>query len=112
MRSNVVVLATLVLATAAAGSALAQTPAAGASSAADVPKHSCGKPGEFPGNLASDNQRRAFQKEYVAYTECLRKFATDQQKLAEPHMKAANDTISEYNAAVKAYNDQVEKSKQ
>jgi hypothetical protein len=109
MPSKVVVLAA-VLATAAAGSALAQTPAAGASPA-DVPKHSCSKPGEFPGSLASDNQRRAFQKEYVAYTECLRKFATDQQKLAEPHMKAANDTITEYNAAVKAYNDEVEKSK-
>ena len=93
----------------AAAPVMAQTPAA---PSGDVPKHSCTKPGEMPSpTLASDNQMRAYQKEYVAYTECLKKFAMDQQKLAEPHVKAANDTITEYNAAVKFYNDQVEKAK-
>jgi hypothetical protein len=99
----------------AAAPALAQNaPAPGtapATPAADVPKHSCGKPGEFPSGLASDTQKRAYQKEFVAYTDCLKKFALDQQKLAEPHMKAANEAANEYNTAVKAYNDEIEKRK-
>ena len=100
----------------AAAPALAQnTPAPSATSAAssaDVPKHTCGKPGEFPGSLASDTQKRAYQKDFVAYTDCLKKFATDQQKLAEPHAKAANDAANEYNTAVKAFNEAVEKGKE
>lgn len=94
--------------------ALAQNAPAPAAStpAGDMPKHNCGKPGEFPGSLASDTQKRAYQKEFVAYTDCLKKFATDQQKLAEPHAKAANDAANEYNTAVKAFNDAVEKAKE
>jgi hypothetical protein len=80
--------------------------------AADVPKPNCNKPGEFPGRLASERQSREFQKDYVAFTDCLRKFALEQQKLAEPHIKASNDAINDYNAAVKAYNDFAEKVKE
>jgi len=77
-----------------------------------VPKPECGdKPGEYPGNLASDNQKRNWQKEYVAYIDCLKKFIEDQQALAEPHIKASNAAINEYNAGVKAYNEQVQKAK-
>ena len=107
----------LVLLALAAAPALAQTPAPAPAStpastpAADVPRHNCGKPGEFPGGLASDTQKRTYQKEFIAYTECLKKFATDQQKLAEPHAKAANEAANEYNTAVKAFNEQVEKEK-
>ncbi|HSV17184.1 MAG TPA: hypothetical protein VLR71_02165 [Casimicrobiaceae bacterium] len=105
-----------VLAAVAAAPVFAQTtaaPAAGAAApAADIPKHNCGKPGEFPGGLASDSQKRAYQKEFVAYTDCLKKFATDEQKLAEPHAKAANEAANEYNSAVKAFNEQVEKEKE
>ena len=106
----------VVLAAVAAAPLFAQptpAPAAGAAApAADVPKHNCGKPGEFPGGLASDNQKRAYQKEFVAYTDCLKKFAMDEQKLAEPHAKAANEAANEYNSAVKAFNEQVEKEKE
>jgi len=107
MRLNVL----LALAALAAAPALAQQPSAGAAASEAVPKHNCAKPGEFPGNLASDGQKRQYQRDYVAYTECLKKFANDQNKLAEPHIKAANDTVNEYNAAVKAFNDMVEKEK-
>ena len=86
-------------------------PAAPAASTAAMPKPECGtKPGDYPGNLASDNQRRAWQKEYVAYIDCLKKFVEEQQALAEPHVKASNAAINEYNASVKAYNDQVQKA--
>ena len=94
--------------------ALAQQPAGTAAPASptDTPKHNCTKPGEFPNlNLASPSQHRTFQKEYIAYVDCLKKFATDQQKLAEPHVKAANATADEYNTAVQAYNDYTEKLK-
>lgn len=101
----------------AAAQAPAQTPAAPAAAAAPgssapVPKPECGaKPGEYPGNLASDNQKRAWQKEFVAYIDCLKKFVEEQQALAEPHVKAANAAINEYNAGVKAYNDEIQKAK-
>ena len=80
-------------------------------SAAPVPKHSCTKPGDFPGSLATENQRRNWQKGYVDYVDCLKKFINDQQALAEPHIKASNDAINDYNAGVKEYNAQIEKAK-
>jgi hypothetical protein len=52
-----------------------------------------------------------FGKDYKAYTDCLRDFALAQQKLAEPHMKAANDAVTEYNSAVKTFNDEMERRK-
>ena len=100
------------LAVAVGSAAFAQTPAGGATApAAPVPKHSCTKPGEFPGNLASDNQRRNWQRSYVDYVDCLKKFIGEQQALAEPHVKASNGAIEEYNAGVKEYNAQIEKAK-
>ena len=96
---------------AGAQTAPAESSAAPASSA-PVPKPECGaKPGEYPGNLASDNQKRAWQKEFVACIDCLKKFIQDQQALADPQVKAANAAINEYNAGVKAYNDEIQKAK-
>ncbi|HEX8739664.1 MAG TPA: hypothetical protein VF925_05940 [Casimicrobiaceae bacterium] len=86
-------------------------PAAPASTA-PVPKHSCVHPGEFPGKLASDRQQKQWQKDFVAYVDCLRKFVTDQQALAQPHVQAANATVEEYNKAVKEYNDTIQKLKE
>ncbi|HTL76359.1 MAG TPA: hypothetical protein VL654_08560 [Casimicrobiaceae bacterium] len=96
-----------------AGAQTATAPATAApASSAPIPKPECGaKPGDYPGNLASDNQKRAWQKEYVAYIDCLKKFVEEQQALAEPHVKAANAAINEYNAGVKAYNDEIQKAK-
>ena len=97
---------------ATAAAALSQQPAAPATAtAAPTPKHSCAKPGDFPGGLASENQRRNWQRGYVEYTDCLKKFINDQQALAEPHVKASNDAINEYNNGVKDYNAQIEKAK-
>ena len=94
-------------------SATAQTtaPAGSGTGAAPPPKPQCTKPAEYPGNLASDNQKRNWQKEYVAYIDCLKKFIEEQQALAEPHVKASNAAIAEYNAGVKAYNETVQKAK-
>jgi len=95
----------------AAGPAPASPGAPAAKSAVPTPKHNCVKPSEFPGNLASDNQRRTWQKSYVDYVECLKTFVKEQQALAEPHVRASNEAIEEHNNAIKDYNAQIEKAK-
>ena len=78
----------------------APTPAAADVPDSEVPKHSCTKPGEFPGSLASERQQREYQKEFVTYTDCLKKFAMDQQKLAQPHAKAVAVEVFEHHVHV------------
>jgi hypothetical protein len=101
------------LAFAAGTSALAQpTGTAPTAPAAGVPKHNCTSPGPIPGEMTgTDSKMRQYSKDYIAYTDCLKKFALDEQKAAEPHMKAANDAVAEYNAAVKTYNEEVQRRK-
>ena len=100
----------------ASSAALAQQPAAsaapGAAAAAPVPKHSCVHPEEFPGKLASEMRLKGWQKEFVEYTNCLRKFVEDQQALAKPHIDAANAAVVEYNNSVKEYNETMQKAKE
>ena len=105
------IVAGVALAGIAAGASAQQPAAPAPTTAGPVPRHSCAKPGDFPGGLASENQRRNWQKGYVEYTECLKKFINEQQSLAEPHVKASNDAINEYNNGVKDYNAQIEKAK-
>jgi hypothetical protein len=91
-----------------AAPALAQT---AAPSDAGVAKHNCSKPDEFPGSLATDRQRQTWQKEYTAYSECMKKFIGEQKALAEPYLKAYNAAIDEYNATIKVFNEQIEKAR-
>jgi hypothetical protein len=123
MKHRSIAFAAALLAAGFATAPMAQQPAAPASpappsaapapakAAAPTPKHNCAKPSEFPGNLASDNQRRAWQKSYVDYVECLKTFVKEQQGLAEPHVRASNEAIEEHNNAIKDYNAQIEKAK-
>ena len=78
---------------------------------AAVAKPNCTKPGEFPGTLASDTQRRTWQKDYTAYSDCMKKFIAEQKALAEPYLKAYNAAIDEYNENIKVYNEQIEKAR-
>jgi len=78
---------------------------------AAVAKPNCAKPGEFPGTLASDTQRRTWQKDYTSYSECMKKFIAEQKALAEPYLKAYNAAIDEYNENIKVYNEQIEKAR-
>ena len=121
MKHRSIALAGALFAAAVATAPMAQQPAAPASppaaspaaapAAGPVPKHNCVKPSEYPGNLASDNQRRTWQKSYVDYVECLKTFVKEQQALAEPHVRASNEAIEEHNNAIKDYNAQIEKAK-
>ncbi len=122
-RRSLQALAALAFGAATACTALAQQPAAPApaaapaapsepaASSAPVPKHNCTRPDDYPGNLASDTQKRTWQKDFVGYVDCLKKFISEQQAIAEPHVKASNAAIVEYNAGVKDYNAQIEKAK-
>lgn len=89
--------------------AFAQTPAP----AADQPiaKPNCTKPGDFPGALGSERQRQSWQKEFLAYQDCMKKFIADQKALVDPHLRAYNAAIDDFNATVKVYNEQIEQAK-
>ena len=102
----------LIAALAFGGAAQAQAPAPAATSDANVTKPTCQKPGDVPGALSSDNQKRAWQKDYATWGDCMKKFISDQRALAEPYNKASNAAIDDYNATVKLYNDQIEKLKE
>lgn len=98
----------VLVAGAAVAPVFAQTPA---SSDAPVAKPNCTLPGEFPGSLASDRQRQQWQKEYTGYSDCMKKFISEQKALAEPYLKAYNAAIDDYNAHIKTFNEQIEKAK-
>jgi hypothetical protein len=92
-------IATLSLCT-LAGSALAQAPAAAVPAKAD-----CAAKPTHPGRLASDTQRRVWQKEANEYLACYKKYVLVKQQAAQDMAKAANDAIDEYNATVKEFED-------
>ena len=88
----------LLIGAAFAAPAFAQAPAPPPS----MPKPACTKPDEFPGRLATDRARRAWDNEAKAYGDCVRKFVEDQRAISELAIKAANTAIEEYNAMMKA----------
>jgi len=104
------ILHTLAAAALVAGAVHAQAPTPTFADAS-VAKPSCTKPGDVPGSLASDAQRRTWQKEYQTWGDCMKKFISDQRAAAEPYNKASNAAIDDYNATVAKYNDQIEKLK-
>jgi len=87
--------------------AFAETPAP---AAAPLPKPSCGAKPDHPGHLASDHQKRTWQKEANDYLDCLKKFAMAQQATAEAYLKLANATIDEYNATAKEFQEAAQKA--
>jgi hypothetical protein len=93
---------------AAAGAVFAQTPA----TASAAPKAAvCTKPDPFPGKLASDNAKRAWQKEVASWQECMKKYVNEMQTEANNAVKAANTAIDEYNTAAREFQKQVDAAK-
>lgn len=97
-------------------SAWAQQPSAAAARPAIAP-HGCKKPGDHPGRLGSDNNRRNWVKEVNDYLACLKKYAMDQQAIAQPlfeqakpHADAANAAIDEHNKAASQFKDEQDKN--
>jgi len=97
--------------------ATAQTAATPAAPAArTVTPHGCKKPGDFPGRLASENNRRNWVKEANDYLACLKKYAMEHQSAAQalfdqakPHAEAANAAIDEHNKSAMQFKDDQEK---
>jgi hypothetical protein len=85
------------------------TPAGGAPVA--ISKNTCDKPDEYPGKLASDNRRRAWQKTMDEYGACVKKYAADQRAIVDAAMKAGNEAVEEYNGVVNKAKEAIEKTK-
>jgi hypothetical protein len=90
--------------------AWAQSPPASGSSVA-IAKNTCDKPEEYPGKLASDTRRRAWQKTMDDYGTCVKKYAADQRAIVDAAMKAGNEAVEEYNGVVNKAKEAIEKTK-
>ena len=90
------------------GAVGAQTPAA---APAPAKASTCTKPDAFPGRLASDNAKRAWQKDVNTWQECMKKYVGDMQAEANNAVKAANAAIDEYNTAAREFQKQVDAAK-
>jgi hypothetical protein len=108
----------LVLAVAGfAAAASAQQPAPAAGPTITVAPHTCKKPGEHPGRLASDLARRNWVRDANTYLECVKKYISDQQAIvapllaqAKPHLDAANLAVEDYNKAAAEFKAEQDKS--
>jgi hypothetical protein len=78
--------------------AMAQTAAAGAAAAPTT----CVKPGHYPGKKASDVRKEAWIKEMRTWGDCTKDLVADLRAQIDAKMKLANTTIEEYNAGLKA----------
>jgi hypothetical protein len=91
-----------------AASAGAQTPAP--ASATAVAKSTCVKPDHYPGRLASDNNKKQWEREVRAWGECMKKYVADLQVQIDASIKAANASIEEYNAGIKEFQEETRKA--
>ncbi len=91
----------------AAGAATAQTAAPAAAPAATssvLAAANCPKPDAHPGRLASDNQRRGWGKEVIAWETCAKNYVAEISAKADEAVKAANAAVARSNAAIAEYN--------
>jgi hypothetical protein len=94
------IFAALLVASAATGAALAQSPAP----AATADSSQCAKPDAHPGRLASNEKIRAWNKEVSVWQECMKKHIAEVQAKADAAVKSANAAVADSNAAINAYN--------
>ncbi len=102
-----------------AGAAVAQTPApaaaqapapaaaqgpAPASTAPAAAEKECGKPDPHPGRIASNEKKRGWEKEVIAWQACMKKFIGELEAKADAAVKVANATVADSNATIAAYN--------
>ena len=91
-----------------AGAVFAQTPATAPAAPKSVV---CPKPDAFPGKLASDNAKRAWQKEYVAWQDCTQKNVNELRAKANAAVEATNAAIDDFNTAAREFKNQVDAAK-
>ena len=102
---------------AAAGVAFGQ--AAAPAAPAVTPTPSCENPGDPPsasgselGKSAAEAKRTRWTSSMKAYLDCLKTFIAAEQAAAQPHIRAANSGVDEFNKAIKVYNDYIDAPKQ
>ncbi len=74
----------------------AQAQPAPAASAVAIPPNKCVKP-EYPGKLANSQRFNAFNKEFNAYGECIKKYVEDTKAILNAAAVAANGAVEEFN---------------
>jgi hypothetical protein len=62
----------------------------------NIPPHKCVKP-EYPGKLASSQRFNAFNKEYTAYGECMKKYIEEIKVILNAATTAVNGAVEEFN---------------
>jgi hypothetical protein len=80
------------LAVAAAGAHAQPAPA----TTPNIPPHKCVKP-EYPGKLASAQKFNAFNKDYTAYGECMKRYIDDTKLILNAAATAVNGAVEEFN---------------
>jgi hypothetical protein len=107
-----------VLAALALGSsvAFAQAPAAAPAPAAPVveqPKPKCEDPGAYPGRVGmqTEERRNKFIKGIENYKACMLGFVEERKATIKANENAARAAIDEFNARMKRYTDEQEKSR-
>jgi hypothetical protein len=91
-----------------AGAAFAQAPAPApvVANYGNIAKPTCTK-AEFPGRLAmtqSDSRRKLFEREFKAYSDCMKGYVDERAVAARANQEAANAAITEYNEFAKKIN--------
>ena len=89
--------ATVVVLGLAAQGALAQDPAKIEAEKANVPKHKCGDLPVWPGKMAAEAMRRAFETNIKNYGDCIRLYLDDRRASIKAHELVAKSLIEEYN---------------
>jgi hypothetical protein len=91
-------LATLLAASLAAigAEAHAQAPAAPAASPVVIPPNKCVKP-EYPGKLGSSQKFTAFNKDFNANGECIKKYVDETKLIINAAATAGNGAVEEFN---------------
>jgi hypothetical protein len=75
-----------------------------------IPSHNCVKP-EFPGNLGSNARITAFNKAYLAYSDCMKQYIADTKALSNAAITAGNNAVEEFNKFAAEIKADIEASK-
>jgi len=97
-------------ATEQAPAAQAPAPTTGTASR-PVPEPSCVAP-EYPGELASNNRITAFNHDYKAYGECIKKYVEDNRAWINAVVDANNKAVEDYNKYNTELKKQIDAAKQ
>ncbi len=76
-----------------------------------VPEPSCVAP-EYPGELASNTRITAFNRDYKAYGECIKKYVEDNRAWINAVVEANNKAVEDYNKYNTELKKQIDAAKQ